>query len=455
METKFNLPEVIYNNIFKLRYHNSKKNIFLTGIGGTGKSYLIKQIYEKTKKEGIDCALCSTTGISAYNIGGITINSYMLFNVGNFNKKYILTKLIPHLLKKYPDYSTKLKGLEILIIDEISMLGGLYFEMIDLVFKTVRENNKAFGGVQLIFCGDMAQLPPVKDLYPFLSEVWDECKFVNCLLTQPKRFKDKIFSDLLRRIRIGKMTEEDNKILYSRYLAYKELEDTSLFTVILPKKEDVQKINDKCLEEIEGKILKYNSSDNIKIKKKNLIINETIIKEEDNNSLNLEKYFMAPRTFIFKRSAKVLLIKNLNVELGLVNGCRGMITDIIYGDDKNIQGIEINFELDRKEYPLGYTMIINPIEFNYEDDEYLLKRVQFPLILSFSVTVHRCQGLTLEGVITDIGDNIFCAGQAYVALSRCRSLETLYLSSYNKSRITTDYDVKQFEERLLKNSISI
>lgn len=423
-----------YNKL--LSYVQSGENIFLTGPGGVGKSYYINKLKKELKD--INLYLTSTTGVSAFNLGAQTIHSFS--GIGVLNKGDTVEKIIKKIRrsKNYEAIVSKIIGCQLLVIDEISMLGKCYLEMINQVFQVMRKTKKIFGGIQVIFTGDFLQLPPIDDKFCFHSPIWNSLTLKTIYLTKMYRVTDPNYTDLLTRVRIGKHAENDNKVLYQRFFAYKKWE----------------KENDVDEKEQEPGILKF----------KNDEITPTFLfgKRMNVNEKNMEELHKNPNEPIFfmprfvagkygvdyeknlnmeplqlKIGAQVMLNVNLSVDEGLVNGSRGVITD--YKDGllyvKFMNGITIGF--DRHEYT-----------FTEDDEKVLYKIVQYPFILAYALSIHKVQGCTLDYAIIDLGFSVFEASMSYVALSRVRNLDGLLLKSYQPQRIFCHQDALAFYENL-------
>jgi ATP-dependent DNA helicase PIF1 len=385
----------------------SGKNIFLTGPGGCGKSWTIEQltkIYE-------NISITSTTGVSSYLIGGQTIHSFS--GIGVFNPKQDLLKKI-----KKNRAVKRITECKLLVIDEISMLGATYLLALDKAFKLVRKNQKPFGGIQVIFTGDFFQLPPIQDGYAFECDVWNELDLQTVLLEKVYRFTDEVYSTMLARIRKGEHLPEDNVELFKRVKAFQEL-DLDEFeikpTFLSCKRIDVDEKNKEELDKNPNELVIYLSRDEGEITFLDLI---------------------APKKIELKVGSQVMLTVNKNVEEGLVNGSRGVITslesDIIY-----------------VKFMSGNTICFERHEFMFEEDGKVTgRRFQFPFILSYCLTIHKIQGSTIDCAVMDIGNSIFENSMSYVALSRVKSLSGLYLKAFSPYKIRVDPKVVEFYKNL-------
>ncbi len=399
------------------------RNIFLTGPGGVGKSYYINKLKEDLKEEIV---LTSTTGVSSYNLKAMTIHSFTgigVFNVGD-KLEGIIKKM--NKFKTYESTKTRVRKYSILVIDEVSMLGKAFLEMIDQVLKALRNNDRVLGGYQVIFTGDFMQLPPVNDDYCFKSSVWKELDFKTIQLTKLYRFNDDLYSSILSRVRLGKNTKEDNQELFKRYFAYKEYkekdekEDELAIrpTFLYSRKFNV---NDKNLEELQKNsnellVLKARYSDKHKLCKVDL--------DKLENNLYL------------KVGAQVMLTTNIDIDQGLVNGSRGVVLKYDSGllKVKFLNGMEIDFN--------RYTYTVE------EDGKVMYKMEQYPFILAYALSIHKVQGCTLDYAIIDIGHSVFEENMSYVALSRVRNLKGLFLLNFQPYKIIPAKDALEFYELL-------
>lgn len=391
----------------------SKQNIFLTGPGGSGKSWMINKL-----KEHFDFSITSTTGVSSYLIKGQTIHSFS--GIGILNPKHSLKDIIKK-IKKNKEALNRILKCHLLVIDEISMLGGTYLTTLSESFKIIRKNENAFGGIQVIFTGDFYQLPPIHDIYSFESNTWNELQLKTILLEKVYRFTDEIYSEMLTRIRKAKHLPEDNIKLFKRVKAYNELDIKSeiLPTFLSCKKVDVYDKNKEELNKNTNETIFYLSND-----------------EYTTSDILPLLECLAPKKLELKVGAQVMLTININVEKGFVNGSRGVI-------------IDCNSDLLSVKFIKGEIMTFERHEFKYQDDEKVLgTRFQFPFVLAYCLTIHKIQGSTIDCAIIDIGNSIFENHMSYVALSRVKSLDGLYIKSFNPYKIKVDQKVEEFYNNL-------
>jgi ATP-dependent DNA helicase PIF1 len=367
------------------------------------------------------------TGVAALNIGGSTINS--AFRIG-FDTFPVIQE------SKDPRFKKLLKNLELLIIDEISMVRAPMLDAISETLKIHRNSSKPFGGIHVLACGDLFQLPPVvKDheetaifekydsVYFFSSHSYKEIESPSFfeLTLSFRQQDDEEFYDLLNNIRLGKNLEESIARINSQ--CYNPEFDTESSLIITSRKYRAEQINEEMLNLIEGPA--------------------TAAKSREQGDLN-ENDLPAPRELRIKEDAKVMFIKN-DPDGRWVNGTIGLVIDC---SDKNKKVIKVKvgkevFKVKREEWnKVKYVYD----EFNDEMEEEIVSSFkQFPLKLGWAVTIHKAQGLTLESCSVDLGEGAFATGQAYVALSRCKTLESLNLYQELKIRdALVDPDIQDF-----------
>jgi ATP-dependent DNA helicase PIF1 len=443
------------------KYLNGE-NLFITGPGGSGKSFLIKNIVKHAETNNKNIKVCALTGCAAILLECRATTLHMFSGIGFANKKN--EEIIEELFttKRY-----KLKNwrkLEILIIDEVSMMSLKILLLLNTIAKKFYRNNSPFGGLQVIFTGDFYQLSPVSNIFLekedsmfcFEHELWNQLfpKENQIVLKTIFRQKDETLLKILKYVRKGQITPSCRSALESRIFNSQELDiikKDKILTILSPIKRDVEHINlkeylklDKSLEEKVYALdyidlyIKYeeNEDENEDTnEKKNLFAlllksNEQLKRDYDFLASNM----LAERCLKLKIGAHVMCIANINLsgELQIANGSQGVVVSF---NQKNLPYVKFN----NIEEPILIDYYIWKSEFN--------KRVglmQLPLIYSWAITIHKSQGLTLENAIIDIGSNIFADGQTYVALSRVKSLNGLYLTSFDCYKIKCNPLVKKF-----------
>lgn len=404
----------------------------------THNSHLIKTMeeYVKVNYKNKKMYLSSTTGISAYNIGGMTINSFMGIGTGDMPVDALINRI-----KRRKMYKDRIINTDILVIDEVSMLSGELFEKLNLICQNIRKNRIFFGGIQIIFTGDFLQLLPVfnknKDLYktvddrliiesPLFNQTFND-KNILILKENFRQKNDPVFVNLLLRIRNGTFTNDDVKLLNTRQVLPENMQE---HVHLVSSNKKAQVINETQLDKLKTPKVKYISS--YTSSGKNNDIKELLTRE-----LQFQFNQKGINELILKKGSRVMLIKNLDVTAGLVNGAIGTIIDFTPDPDANFNIPIVKFDNSNINHP------ISAVSWELEIDGCKGMAYQIPLMLAYSVTIHKSQSLTLESGILDLAD-CFCDHQIYVALSRLKSLNGLYLKSFNKDKISVNKKMRDF-----------
>ena len=397
------------------------RNVFLTGSAGTGKSYLLNQYIDYLKKRKAKLAIVAPTGIAASHIGGNTIHSF--FGIGL--KSQISDQDLDFLLqKKY--LHDRLSKLKVLIIDEVSMLSPDLFESIDKILRAFKFSNLPFGGVQLVLSGDFFQLPPVmkefkEKRFVWQTELWKRADLKILYLEEKYRQSDPELISILDEIRSGEVSELSGEKLKKRM----EVKDNSKIKPIrlYTHNVDVDSIN---LEELNN--LDENSH-----------YFEAIEKGSQKNLERIYKTSLVKSDIELKKGALVMFIKN-NYEKNYLNGSLGIVVDF----KNNLPVVELND---------GREILVEREEWRYEDEKGNIKAVvkQIPLRLAWAITIHKSQGMTLEKAEIDLSKT-FEVGQGYVAISRVRSYDGLFLKGINNMALQVDFDVLNNDQKFKKES---
>jgi ATP-dependent DNA helicase PIF1 len=426
-----------------LQQIENNQNILLHGPGGVGKSFILRSIASSLSKKGKKVACTAATGIAAINlsvpevfIAGCTIHSWAGVGLADQPPTRLVAR-VNH------DERSRKRWLDtdLLIIDEISMIGADLLDKLDFVGRSIRRVSQIpFGGIQLVFSGDFLQLPPVKDKWAFQSTSWKELESIltPSILEEPQRYSDVSWFEMLLRFRKGSHTKEDIKVLRARQTAYDEWKKNIAAnpralvikpTVLNSKRVDVDFENDQELEKLSGPTKDFAAIDEF---------------QPRNSHARAEHYFKQlddaiPKYIYLKVGAQVMLKANLDIAAGLANGSRGIVVELL----------EVGVKVKWRD---GKTTLVARHVWLQEDKDARAIRNQIPLILAWSSTIHRMQGCTLDYAIANIGPSIFSPGQAYVALSRVKTLEGLLLSEFYPGSIKADEDALEFVERIESTS---
>jgi ATP-dependent DNA helicase PIF1 len=418
------------------------KNLFLTGPAGSGKSFLIRRIMEWSDSMRKTLAVTALTGCAALLLGNKakTLHSWAGIGLGRGTVDALVTSI-----NKNPHSKRRWKRTEILIIDEISMMTPELFEKLDAIGKRVRNSTRPWGGIQLILCGDYFQLPPVvkgisgetagAGRFAFESPAWAASALTPIVLNKIERQTDTNFQKLLNECRIGEPSPETITLLKSRQgLDWKSraIKPTLLFS----RNADVDTINEKNIAALKKTLFTFDAETVVARNPEYPDIPmptgeelERIVAKLDNDA----NY--APHLELCV-GAQVMLLVNKDIEAGLVNGSRGVIIDF------NPDGLPI------VQFLRGDPTLISLNDYESNECPHVTRK-QLPLRVAYAVTIHKSQGATLDCALVDIGASTFEYGQAYVALSRVRDLESLYIHNLVASKIKAHPAVVEFYNHLM------
>ncbi|PCH67663.1 MAG: helicase [Bacteroidales bacterium] len=428
-----------------VRFTNT--TIFLTGKAGTGKTTFLRQLKDELPKRMI---VVAPTGVAAINAAGVTIHSFFQLPFGPIMPGQILnedknpkTESNSPIRKYRKEKIDIIKSLDLLIIDEISMVRADLLDGIDEVLRKFKNRNLPFGGVQVLMIGDLQQLPPVvkneewsllrnhyQTPFFFSSRAFLKSQHISIELKHVYRQKDENFIKILNEIRNNQLSQASYKELEKRYLPDFKPSDKDGYITLTTHNARAQKINDEKLKQIKGKTAKY---------KANI------------TGIFPEYSFPTEEQLQLKKGAQVMFVKNdSSAEKLFFNGKIGTVTG--FGDDViHVKCETDDFVIDV--YPEDW----HNVKYSINDESKEIEETisggfsQYPLKLAWAITIHKSQGLTFERAVID-ANAAFAHGQVYVALSRCKSLEGLVLkSTLSKSGIICDNAVSKFTQNIEAN----
>ena len=482
-QTKIPVPENMKDHIISLE--NSKQILkYVSGVGGTGKSFLITVITAYIKKVlQKDVALVAPTGIAASNINGFTIHRFLKLPV----QHNTIPKYAPLSDKNLNESAHVVNNVILWFVDEVSMLNNITLQYIHKRMNEINaKEGEVFGGNNIIFVGDLLQLIPVQEDEVFVDitkgqkkkylnnlvapQLWKQLEFDELTINQRQQ-EDPIFAKILNNIRNGNLEENDYNYLNEKctfsfpdnanpeenrkYLATFVIEEQKKgrdYTILLPTNKLCKEVNNAILDlhdDLRFPNAKYIPAKDIVVRRKRQATNFSDkdvedrireLEEDPRNTAGLE------RTLKLKIGSKVMLRQNLDIPSGLCNGAIGTLVDVVEMDGEvhhlvvNFNGKEHNIERRQSDF------------FLYPNNLIKVTRSQFPITLSYCLTVHKSQGLTLRHAIMDCGQDIFSVAQIYVALSRVKKAEDLKLLNFRVDSIKASQRAIQEYARLRRVS---
>jgi ATP-dependent DNA helicase PIF1 len=402
----------------------SGSNVFLTGAPGAGKTYVLNEFVRRAQRQAKVVAITASTGIAATHLNGTTIHSWSGLGIrdelSSEDRRWLASN--DRLIKRY-------NSTDVLVIDEVSMLHGKRLDMVNEAAKLLRKNEASFGGIQVILVGDLFQLPPINRAnealdFIHLSNAWQELEPQICYITEQHRQEgsDSLL-ELLEAMRHGELETLHNDLIQER-LGRKPSLDQPV-TRLYSHNIDVESINQHHLEALvsDSKIYYMQTKGN-KARVEQLV-----------------KSVLAPEVLVLKVGAEVMFVAN-NFGDGFVNGSRGRV-------------IGFSGDVPLVELLGGKTIRVESHSWNLSEDGRVRAEVaQLPLRLAWAITIHKSQGMSLDAAEIDLS-RAFTPGMGYVALSRVRSLDGLYLQGINRMALTMHPEIYEFDVRLRKASSNL
>ncbi len=396
----------------------SGESVLLTGPAGAGKTYVLNQFIKFAKHDGKHVSVTATTGLAATHLGGTTIHSWA--GIGVMDS--LPNGFADHIAKGRREIIEKT---DVLIIDEISMLHDYRLDMVDEACRLVRKKpDVPFGGIQVIMSGDFFQLPPINrgesrgGGFVVHSNVWRELDPVICYLAEQHRQDDEVLLDILNALRDGGIRRHHAEKLLARVEV--PVPEGKILTELHTVNIDVDRMNEVRLDELDGDELFYTQTTT----------------GAANYVENLQRSVLAPATLRLKKGALVMAVKNAT-DRKYANGSIGTVIDF-----------EPASEYPIVEFQNGRTVSMIPDSWELRDgDKKRASITQIPLRLAWAITVHKSQGMTLDAARIDLR-KAFVEGMGYVALSRVKNLDNLYLTGINRTALQVSEDAQSIDGNL-------
>lgn len=397
-------------------------SVYLTGEAGSGKTHLLNKYISFLRKKKSEVGITASTGIAATHLGGITIDSW-----SGLGLRDEITPQEIHLLAQKHYLRNRMQKTKVIIIDEVSMLHGKRLDSINQIVKTVRGDNRPFGGMQVVLTGDFFQLPPVSEEkhnfdYIYKSHVWKEVDPHIIYLSSQYRHTDPKFAQVLSAIRNNSIDE--NTITFLRQTMEQEIQGGITPTKLYTHNVDVDAINRNELEKIAQESHEY----------------KMIALGSEGLLQTLKRGCLAPEHLVLKKGAQVMFVRN-DFKAGYSNGTQGRVL----GFDRDNNPIVETYEKRKIHVTQAHWTIM-------EEDKIRAELIQFPLRLAWAITVHKSQGMTLSSAEIDLSRS-FVHGMGYVALSRVRSLRGVKLLGINNLALAVNPEISEFDKYLREASV--
>ncbi len=432
------------------------RSVFLNGLGGAGKTTAISKLVKVLKRQNINYVLTATTGRACLNYqDAVTLHSFS--GIGKGTKKYDAIELeIDTYEEKHPGQVPprykKWQSIQVFIVDEVSMLGRRTLEKIDMIARRSRRCNAPFGGLQLVFSGDILQFPPIGDQFFFQSPVFDQLQLVPICLTFLHRQKSDLeFANMCSRIRTGNTSEKDYEMLEAKAAEYDNtnqshcvlLENGFKSPFIAPRHKECDAVNLLEFDTVESKniVLTRNADDSIL---------ESVYSPER------LKNIMVPCTSMTLAAGLALVGKIMNYKaaktLEFKIGAQYLLTRNVNSKERQVNGSICIFEMDEKQvatlrFTNGSTLTLDKVlntEYQkvFGTNNIFIRREQYSLVLGYSITSHASQGVTLERASMNLAKIPFAAA-AYVMLSRIRAWSGVFLTGFDRKSIKVNQIAKR------------
>lgn len=434
---------------------NEGKNLLITGPGGVGKTHLIHEFIKSAERKGKKVQVCALTGCASILLGcsAKTIHSWSGIKMARGAKKQIIERALRGKKTK-----KNWKGIHVLIIDEVSMMSKKIFEVLEELSRFTRLNSNPFGGLQVVLTGDFFQLPPIGNVnepdtsaFCFESPLWHTVIPLDNHIELKTMFrqKDPKYIQILSQVRKGELNEENINTLIEHSKRKYDIDKNNGINIskLFPVRSRVDYINQVMFDKLESDQTEYNIEQiydcRVYLETGNGVEPEVL--ESCNNMTATEKEYemnsllssaQCSEHLKLKVGALVMCTANIDMENGICNGSQGIIIDLV-GQDK----------IPKIHFANGVIMLMS--KHNWQSTDYPTIAIkQYPLQLAWALTIHKIQGATLNVAQMDIGTSIFEYGQTYVAMSRVKSLDGLYLSDFNPKKIKANPKVIEFYKKI-------